>query len=69
MPKATLKQEILRELARSKLYALPDSAYRTAMLEACAAYDEWNEADKRPGRFGRKYPQQKAAPKRRKKAA
>lgn len=63
------RAEANRELLRTKVYAMPDSEYRTAMIEAFALYDAWLATDKRPQRFGRKYPQQKAAPKPRRKAA
>lgn len=53
------KIEAQRELYRTKVYASPDSPYRTAMIEAFALYDAWLATDKRPQRFGRKYPQQK----------
>jgi len=55
------KLQAARELLRTKVYAMPDSEYRTAMIEAFALYDAWLATDKRPQRFGRKYPQQKAA--------
>jgi hypothetical protein len=69
MPSTSVKQEIIRELARTKLFQLPESVYRTAMLEACADFDAWVAMDKRPGRFGKKAPKQAPSKPRRRKAA
>jgi len=53
-----------RKKFRRATYKLPDSPYRRAMLEAFKAFDKWERTDKRPARFGRKYPQQKPAKRR-----
>jgi len=69
-PRSTpTKLQAARELLRTKVYAMPDCEYRTKMLEAFAAFDAHEAMDKRPARFGRKFPQQKVKPAKRQKAA